>query len=217
MAGVENTLRALLEGRSRKTTVIILIGLVLLVLGLPAADDYFALRKREQELTAAYRVEKSQLAQQQSLEERAKTLTQQLADVEARGLTETNLHDFRNEIVALTRGSGCQLRRLNMDTATLRPWLNDDHPLREATRGRNKKKEAEAATGFELRSQSVALSVSGKQDEIRNLLAGLQQTGKLLHTRSLSIRPVGSDRTAAVMEMQFTVFGLTKASRKPKA
>jgi Tfp pilus assembly protein PilO len=217
MTGVESTLRAMLEGHTRKWTVIILIGLVLLVLGLPAADEYFALRQREQELTKAYRAEKAQLAQREKLDETAKQTADALAQFHARGLTDETLHEFRNQIVELTRGTGCQLRRLNMETVTSRPWLNEDHPLTPATRSRNRKKEEESTTGLTLRSQSISLSVSGKHEEISRLLAALEGTGKLMHKRSLSIRPVDSDRKAAVMELQFTVFGLTKEKRKPAA
>ena len=217
MAGVETMLRSMLEGRRQRWTVIILIGLVLLVLGLPAADEYIALRQREQELSAAYRVEQSQLERREQLEQRANQIDGALAKLTTRGLTDETENDFRNKLVELTRGTGCQLRRLNLETANFRPWLKEDHPLKKAERGRNKKKQEESATGFDLRSQSVLLSVSGKTAEIEQLLAALASTGKLVQTQTLSIRPAGNSRDSVVMELQFTAFGLTKSKRKMQA
>ena len=79
MTGVEATLRSMLEGRRRGWTVIILISLVMLVLGLPAVDEYIALRQREQELSVAYRAEQSQLEQREALTRQATTIDVQLA------------------------------------------------------------------------------------------------------------------------------------------
>ena len=127
------------------------------------------------------------------------------------------MSDFRHQIVELTRGADCQLRRLNLETVSYRPWLKEDHPLRQATRGRNRKEEEASATGFDLRSQVVSLSVSGKVDDVQKLLAAVTSTGKLMQMQSLSLRPLASDRGEAVMEMQFTVFGLTKTQHKTPA
>jgi len=217
MAGVEAMLRSLLEGRRRWWTVITLIALVLLVLGLPAVDDYIALRQREQELSVAYRTEKSQLEQREALTRQASTVDVRLAGFAARGLSDETVSEFRTQIVELTRGAGCQLRRLNLETASYRPWLKDDHPLRQAARGRNRKEEETQATGFDLRSQVVSLSVSGKVADVQKLLAAVTSMGKLTQMQSLSLRPLASDRGEAVLEMQFMVFGLTKSQRKAPA
>lgn len=217
MAGVETMLRSLMEGGRRKWTVITLIGLVLLVLGLPAADEYIALRQQEQELAAAYQSEQDQLALREQLSQRAEKIDAALAQFDRRGLTDETENHFRQQLVELTRGSGCQLRRLSLESANNRSWQNDDHPLKAAERGRNKKKQAADATGFDLRSQLVSLTASGKPHEIRQLLEAIAHANKLTHTRSLSIRPAGNDREATTMELQMTVFGLTKAKRTKPA
>jgi hypothetical protein len=217
MAGVEAMLRSMLEGRRRWWTVIILIALVMLVLGLPAVDDYIALRKREQELSVAYRAEQTQLDRREELAQRASTIDVRLAGYAARGLTDETVSEFRHQIVELTRGAGCQLRRLNLESVSYRPWLKDDHPLRKATGGRNRKEEEASATGFDLRSQVVSLSVSGKVADVQKLLAAVTSTGKLMQMQSLNLRPSASDRGEAVLEMQFTVFGLTKTQHKTPA
>jgi hypothetical protein len=217
MEGVESTLRAMLQGRRKTWTVIILIGGALLVLGLPAADDYIALRQRERELTAALRAEQNQLQRREHLDGRAAQVDATLAQLTNRGLTDTTENDFRSAIVELTRGSNCQLRRLNFEAANYRPWLDEDHPLKPAEKGRNRKKMEKAGSGFDLRSQTILLTVSGTVADIHRLLDSLTNTGKLIHTHHVNIRPVGSDRTSAVMELQFTIFGLTKAKPKPAA
>lgn len=215
MAGVEAMLRSMVEGRRRWWTVITLIALVMLVLGLPAVDDYIALRQREQELSVAYRTEQNQLERREELARQANAIDVRLANFVARGLTDAEASEFRNQIVELTRGAGCQLRRLNLGTVSYRPWLKGDSPLRQ-TLGQ-KKEEEPLATGFDLRSQVVSLSVSGKVADVQKLLAAVTSTGKLMQMQNLSLRPTATDRGEAVLEMQFTVFGLAKSPPKAPA
>ena len=210
MTGVESILRRLFEGRTRRWSVITIIAVLLLALGLPAVDEYFALRRQEAELASQLEQAELQLQGASDLRQRASQVSVQLGEMEARGLHEENAQTYRQSVVQLIRESGCQFRKLHMENPTLRDWVNDDNPLSRPKKQTGRRK-IENATAYQLRAQTVSLSVTGSLNETRDFLQRLQADGKLMHTTRLSIRPMGRDRYHVVTELEFTLFGLERS------
>ena len=216
MTGVESIIRRLFEGRARRWSVITLIGVALVVFGLPAADEYFALRSREQDLTADLAQAREQVQTIDELRLRAEEVTAELTAVQSQALLDENLQEYRESLVTMTRESGCQLRKLNTGSPVVRDWIAGDNPLQRPRSLRGKELE-DAATGYQLRAQNMSLSVSGTLEETRALLTAMRKSGKMMHTTNLAIRPTGADRKNVVMELQFTLFGLEKSKAAPDA
>jgi hypothetical protein len=181
------------------------------VLGLPAADEFTAQRRRQQELAAALKQITEQVQQREHWKRQADGAQTSRAEFERRALVESEVNDYRTELVQQIRTSGSQLRRLSVSQAVRRPWHDDSHPLVIEKAPRGHKADAEAE--YQLHSQTVSLSVSGSVDAVRGLLGKMQQTGTLKHTNQLSIRPAGNDRQQVEMEMEFILYGLEKAPK----
>jgi hypothetical protein len=185
------------------------------VLGLPAADEYTAQLRKQRDLAAALAQTSEQVAQRDHWKQQADQAHASLAAFQQRAIVASEVNDYRTSLVQQIRDSGCQLRRLNMGQAVTRPWHNDSHPLEmNPTRGPTT---AEQETDFQLQSLTVSLSVSGSLDAVRTLLGKMHQRGTLKHTSQLSIRPTGNDRNEVVMEMDFILYGLEKATKTPVA
>ena len=111
MTGVASIIRRLFEGRARRWSVITLIGVALVVFGLPAADEYFALRSREQDLTADLAQAREQVQTIDELRLRAEEVTAELTAVQSQALLDENLQEYRESLVTMTRESGGQHRQ----------------------------------------------------------------------------------------------------------
>ena len=216
MAGAELILRRLLEGRAGRWSIIIVTLALILACVLPIADRYFALRMTEADLSAELRRAKLQVERTGDLQRKAQAVSKQLTEMEARALSDENAHAFRQSLVTLARNSGCQLRSLHMSQPQLRTWHTTDDPFDKPGAKRDRKDER-TDSGYQLRTQPIQLSVSGTLDQARSLLTELQKSGKLISVTNLSVHPSGEDRNKVVMEVQITLFGLTRNSAVPEA
>lgn len=214
MKGVEHILRRLLEGRSRRWSIIIVTVVLMLVCTLPIADRYFALRRSEAELSEQLLRAKDQVERTDEVRRKANAVSQQLMDMESRALLDENTQAFRQTLVNMTRKCGCQLRSLNMSDPQVREWHVGDDPLSKAGAKRGNKDQG-AATDYKLRKQPILLSVSGTLEQARSLLRELEGSGKLVYLANLSIRPSGDDRNKVVMELQIILFGLQQQLTRP--
>jgi hypothetical protein len=209
MTGVESMLRRMFEGRTRRWSIIIVNGVLALALGLPAVDEYFALRHRKSELATQLDQAREQVQRTEDLQQRATLVAQALSTVKSRAVSDENTQAYRQKVVQLIRESGCQLRKLSMENTAIRDWRQDDHPLvrPKSQRGGGTKEES---AKYRLRTQAVSLSISGTLSDVRKFIKSLHAEGKLMHTTQLAIRPGGRDRDNVVMELQFMLFGLER-------
>ena len=208
MTGLESILRRLFEGRARRWSIITVIALLVLALGLPAADEYFAQRQREVDLSAQLEQAEEQLQRAAQLRNRVTAVSRELNQMEERALFEASQQQYRQQLVQYVREAGCQLRKLTLENPSTRDWNPQDDPL--STPRQKSKSKQEENSEFRLRTQKVSLSVSGALSDVRAFLNQLQATGKLMHITQLSIRPSGRSRNSVVLELQYQLFGLEK-------
>ena len=205
MTAIEAVLQRFLASPSRRLIVIIITFGTGLAALLPAADEYLAQRDHRTDSLESLTDVREQVAQLDALEAQSGQLGERLARLEDQTVADKNVYHFRSNLVALTRTSGCSIRRIHLGKPHIRDWHENDRPVEVRTAARNDDK----AT-YELRSQHVSLSVSGTLDSTRELLEALRGTGKMIHVESLALRPSGPNRKAVTLEVELIVFGLEK-------
>ena len=208
MTGLESILRRLFSGRARRWSIITVNAMLVLALGLPAADEYFVQRQREADLSAELEQAEEQLQRAAQLRNRVTAVSLELSTMEERALFDDGDQQYRQVLVQSVRQSGCQLRKLTLENPNLRSWDPQEDPLSNPRQKSRSKKETES--DYRLRTQKVSLSISGALTEVRAFLTELQAKGKLMHITQLSIRPNGRNRSSVVLELQYQLFGLEK-------
>ena len=212
METVNPLLWKFLESPRRGLIVITLTALVGLLTLWPAVDNYFRLCQSERETVVAIEQAKQQEQSLPDLKARLNERVNQLKQLEQGTINDKQARQLRNDLVEWTRAAGCQVRRIEVDPAQRRPWLEDDHPLRLPMHNRNAKQ-----TPYILRTQKLIVSIRGDFPRVRNLLAQIQETPHLMHTHSLSVRPLGEDSSEVMLELQVIMFDLENKQVQPTA
>jgi hypothetical protein len=205
---IEQTLRTFCESPYRRLIVIAGTFVVGLVLILPLVDVLSAERDEKaallEEVAAATHI--AEVIEQ--FESRVAERTSQLAEFEARTVTDETLPALRTKLVELARDSGCSLRRLSVGTASSRPWYSGDNPIDAvASAG---PKPADATTSFTLQWWPVTVSLSGTDANLRNLLDRMEADGMLMHTRSFEMHPSSEGRKTLDLDMELWYFNLVR-------
>jgi hypothetical protein len=193
-----------LNSRFRRLIVISAILVIGLVMVLPLTDEYFALKQQRAQRLAELEETRATASSLERFESRVAETVAHLEKFEARAVSEGRLHEFRSHVVELARQSGCQIRRVHVGEAFARPWRADDDPRDIRVRGTKKDQ-----TSFVLRAQSFTMSVTGTITNLKALLGRLHDEGKLMHTKSLTLRPMGTDRKELTLEVESWLFDLT--------
>lgn len=186
------------------TGVTFVLGLVTL---LPQVDYYFSLRQEHQETQAQLATASTAAEELPAFENRVVQQEGQLIALQQRTFAEGRLSEFRNELIELVRSSGCQVRRINAGEPQTRPWTQNDSPT-VASADKNAK-----PTPFALETRSIHLSVAGSMQSVINLLDGVEATGMMFNTKSLELRPTGSDRHGVEMDLQLNCYALTQPKK----
>lgn len=205
---VEAILQRFLESPMRRFIVITLTLAVALVGGLPAADEFLALRSQQAELATQLVKARSDDANLPALRTKATATSLAVAELQGRTVSEEGVHKFRNELVNLCRKTGCHLRRAQVSEPRSRAWHQDDSPLERTAR---RKKSPE--TGYDLVTHDFAFSVSGSVASVKQLLDEMGDQGKLLHTESFNLRPLGGKSNEVVLEVQISLYSLRRSAK----
>jgi sensor c-di-GMP phosphodiesterase-like protein len=187
----------------RRLAVIILSCVLVLLVGWSAADAYFATRQQQvnlrRQIQNAKRVSQSTEQLQQTLE----TKTQQLAEARARGVSTADVHEFRRQLVEMTRTSGCRVRRINNSKPRIQDWQFDDNPLAPHMRADKKN-----PSQYRLVSQQLDLTIDGKLPAVRDLLDRLAKFNKLIHTDVFTLRPTTVGSNDVTVQLRLMLFDL---------
>lgn len=208
---IETALRGVVEHPKRGLIVITVTFVIGVVFGWPAVDDYFAAAENHRNLVAEVEegaVTASRLGLYQKQLEKQ---TEKLRLLEARALSPDNLEEFRNEVTAWVKESGCQLRRVKLADPQLRQWYENDDPLE--TRPRSEK---DAKTPFRLRQQPLSLLVTGEMEPVSQFLARLGKQDKLLHTGSLHLRRSTEVAGMVELDLELVLFDLVQGETAGK-
>lgn len=192
--------------QDRRSWLFVVAGTLLLILLLlmPAVDDYGALCAEKSELADQLALAEKTVAQAPLYETRLAEKANQLAAARAKTLDESQLSDFRNALVKMVRDSGCQLVRLSIGNAQSQNWVEGDTPL-----VRNQAKKSRE-TGFQLEKRVVSLALAGTTTNIRRLMENMEKSGKLMHIEGVDLRPTGPEATRAELSLDLWYFALVR-------
>ena len=71
------------------------------------------------------------------------------------------------------------------------------------------------ATNYDITSTLISLTVTGRLENLKKLLATVQEKDKFIHTQRFSIRSVGQNRNESILEIDLRLFGF-KSSNSDK-
>ena len=202
----ESPIRRFCESSHRKLIVVIVTTLVGLVILIPLADDYFD--KKESRRTLAEELEHARQTAKTlpTFEQRVAELNQQMEQFELRSISQESLSQYRSKLVDMIRSADCQVRRFDVSPPTLRPWLENDNPLRKPeSLGPNEK-----ATPFTLERRTIALTVDGSMTNIRALLEKLHEDEAFAYPQRLDLHGVSRDGGSVALELELWLFALSR-------
>ena len=205
---IRTLLQRCVEDRARRWAVIIPILGIGLAVVLPAADKNTDLRKRQTEWRAKVAKIRHEVAGLDVVRQTAQRKRAERDGWRSRAVSAENVHQFRQQVVALARDSGCQIRRVHVGTSQTRPFKEGDDPLGQAKNSRPTRK----PPAFALETQTLTMSVSGNLESVRKMLVQLDAADRMVHTKSFTLAPSREDRRNVVLDLELLLFGLTAAS-----
>ena len=204
---MDTVLRQFLESRYRRWIVIILTFLTAVVVGWPAADDYFALRDRTNRLNASLETTRATVADLPKIERQFNEKTDRLHKLEGQLADDRGLNDFRAWIVDQIRQAGCQMRKVRVGSPNSRRWRENGDPLEvSASDG--------PETTYVLKTISFSVSASGAAENVRDLLARLHKSEKMMQAKRFSLHPDGAEGKEIVLDLELMLFDLHEAEVK---
>lgn len=180
---LDGILRPIVEHPKRGGIVITATFVIGVVFAWPAVDYYFAAAANHRQLIAEVEEGAATASRLELYRDQLQKQTEKLRTVQERALSADKVESFRGQVTEWVKASGCQLRRVKLAEAQLRPWYAEDHPLENRART-----EKDTKTAFKLRQQSLNLLVTGPMDRVSDFLARLGEQELLLHTGSLLLR-----------------------------
>ncbi len=192
-------------GDSRRRLIVIILSCCLtLLVAWPAADVYFATRQQQVLLQQRLHDARQAAESSEQLNSVLEQKTKQLVEAQARGISIDDVHEFRRQLVEITRSSGCRVRRIQIGKPHSRGWKIGDDPL--ITKAGSNKKTPDGK--FRLISQQLDLTIDGKLPAVRELLDSLAERKKLLHTESFTLRPTKAGGSDVTVQMRLLLFDL---------
>jgi hypothetical protein len=198
-------IRRFCESPRRWLIVAIVTALLAVAAVLPTVDLYLINRASRSDLTLRLQAARQTAEQLPDFEKRAAQLKEELRELEDRTVEEDNLARFRSQLVDAARESGCQIRRLEVGTATRRPWKERDQPLAESPA-------AGRATPFFLERRNVVLAVDGTMPAIHDLLARLEKERTMSHPHRLMMQPANGTVETVTLEIELWLFALSRTA-----
>ncbi|MEM8944042.1 MAG: hypothetical protein AAGD11_02585 [Planctomycetota bacterium] len=200
----ESPLRKFCESRHRKLIVAIVTTLFGLLVLIPLVDDYFDKKRSHNTLTddldRARQTDDGLSANEQQVAE----IVAKLEAIESRTVSTESVSAYRSKIVELVRASGCQVRRFDVSSPTLRPWLANDNPLESMLPPDAKKRK----TPFALERRNVVLLVDGSMESMRELLGKLHDDDALAYLHRLGLQAASRGGDQVTMELEMWLFAL---------
>lgn len=201
---ITNFLESLAESPHRRLIVIIVTFGTSLATVLPQVDLYLASRTERTELEEQIARASETVEQLPDREARAAEKSAEMKRMHDRQVDESRVTGLRSWLVDTARGSGCQVRRINIQPTKERRWAHDD----DAT-GQAPPLTTASLTSFDLQTHRVVLSVTGTSDEVRELLKAIDADQRLKHVQSIRLKPE-SRRRKLELELILQYFALVR-------
>ena len=178
-------------------------------MGWPAADDYFALRDRTNRLNASLETTRETVGDLPKIERQYNEKTDRLHRLESQLADDRGLNDFRTWVVDQIRQAGCQMRKVRVGAPNSRRWHENGDPLEvSANEG--------PETAYTLKTISFSVSASGAAENVRDLLARLHKSEKMMQAKRFSLHPDGPDGKEIVLDLELILFDLQEAEVKDR-
>lgn len=201
----ESLARKFRESRHRKLIVAIATTLSGLVVLWPVADEYF--NNRESRRTLMEELDSARATKETlpKFEQRVAEVQKKVSLLEERTVSAENVGQYRTVLLEMIQQAGCQMRRLEVESPTRRPWMRDENPLQwTAASGATDK------TPFNLEKRNVSLSIDGDMASIQNLLGQLEKDETIAYPRRLQLYSNGGQSTTATLELELWLFALVR-------
>jgi len=208
----KETLRSILEGRSRPLVVMGLTSLVGLVAFTSAADEYLTLRERGEEASAGLDEARQTVEELAWLQTTSAGIETELANFQSRAVAESDLHELRNWLAETARAAGCHMRKSEPQAMQVRPWYAQDDPLHAPHKTADNPE-----TPYDLTTQTIRLTLAGSLPEVREFLSQLEARQHLMHTRRFRLRPDDQNAQEVVLELDILLFHLGPRAAEPTA
>ncbi len=196
-----------LHNRTIRTWVASAIALVIvLVVGVPALDSFFARRAEYARLARELAKFQDSMRRLPDLEELVNQRGSAAAKSPNRAEAGSDLtHSFRSRIVELCRQSRCQVRQIQVGEQRRRDWKKGDSlPLALA------KASQEPKGPYVLESQGLVISISGSFAEVKQFLHLLAGERRMIQTRRLTIKSgSGGQESQVVLELDVLLLELS--------
>lgn len=207
---LEGILRQAVEHPKRGWIVITATFVIGVVFTWPAVDYYLAAAAHHRQLIGEVEEGTATAGRLKLYRDQLQRQGEKLALLQERTLSGDKIETFRNQVTEWVKSSGCQLRRVKLADAQLRPWYEDDHPLETKVRTEKDGKK----TRFKLRQQSLNLLVTGPMERVSEFLARLGEQELLLHTGNLLLRRNTEDPRTVELDLDLILFDLVQGEGK---
>jgi hypothetical protein len=145
--------------------------------------------------------------------DRVEDILASLQAADSRTVEPAELNDFRGSIVRMARDARCQIRRIDVSGASVRPW-NEGDPLQTGAGLAAAAEKGAPAPRFDLTAQTLALQVTGKLEDVKSLVGALEERGILMRTKSFALRPYGTQRDEVILDLELVLYSLTEAKTR---
>ncbi|TWT48867.1 hypothetical protein [Botrimarina hoheduenensis] len=173
---------------------------------LPQVDEYIAIRSERTSLEQHVLDASEAPRLVPDYESKAAEKEAQLTALRDREIDESQVAELRTWLVNVSREAGCTVRRIDLGSASNRPWSTDDSPLNEAATAPPKEK----LTPFNLQTRSITLSVTGAPEEVRTLLKTIDTDSRLKQVQLLDLRPGSRSNAELQLDLSLRYFALVK-------
>lgn len=202
---IKTILRSFLDHPSRHWGIIVAISAIGLTAVLPAADELNRSRQSRAQLEEDAARMRREVADLEGVRQKAEEKQQRLSELEALAVAADQVPLFRQEIVDWARKSGCQVRRIRLESPRSREWQKGDR-LSEPASAKRKKPDS----SYVLKMQPLSVSVSGTLPKVKRLLAELHSTDRLIQCKNLTISPSRDNQKEVVLNIELMLFDLTE-------
>ncbi len=205
---IEQALRKFCESSYRKLIVIGVTFIVGLVLIMPLVDAIRAGHDEKENLLVELDSARNVAAEIKGFETRVAEKITQLKSLEDRTVNEDTMPALRSALVDIAKETDCNIRRLNVGTATSRSWKTGENLFVPPTE--TKTAEATAGPKFQLEWRPVSVSLSGTSASLKNMIERVAASKKLMHIKSLEMYPSSPNRQTLTLDMEIWYFTLAR-------
>lgn len=203
---IETFLWRFVEHRQRNWIVITVTAAILLLLVLPAVDNYNAARGRLKNLRTDLASMQSTVNQAGKYAELLQQRQTQLAALQQQTFSPSSVDRFRGELVERVRELGCQLRRIRVGDPILQTEIAAS--LGDPTQPASAKSESK----LEIYGQSLSLQVTGPIQQINEIAKWIHDYQGMLQTQLFSLKKSDENPELSNLDLDLILLDL----RPPK-